>query len=299
MTIFITGGSGFVGRAVRRVAQEERGPEVVIIPRFDAVAFLRSRLAAGQRRATVMHLAWPSLRETFVSPHAAGAGWRDFLDLSVSLRVAAAEAGAWFVGIGSGVEACDPGPAASLGEPYGSYARQKTELMTALLRVAPSAMSWVRLHFMFGPFEHPSRIVPSAIGACLDGTEFACGRRDRRRRWLHVDDTAKLLLDFAAAPVGGVWDITGRQDLSFEELLGLVARAVGKPLRLSGNGSTNGDADLDVVAPTNLAPIVPEWAGRPESLLVRLRDYAHWIEAGRNAARSTLEVDGMGHGQRT
>ena len=299
MTIFITGGSGFVGRAVRRVALMEGGPEVVIIPRIDAVAFLRNRLAGDRRRATVMHLAWPSLRETFASPHAAAARWRDFLDLSVSLRVAAAEAGAWFVGIGSGIEACDPGPAASLGEPYGSYARQKAALMTSLLRVEPSAMSWVRLHFMFGPFEHPSRIVPSAIGACLDGTEFACGRRDRRRRWLHVDDTARLLLDFVAAPVGGVWDITGRQDLSFDELLGLVARAVGKPLRLSEIESTGGDADLDVVAPTNLAPIVPEWAGRPDSLLIRLRDYAHWIEAGRSSVRNQLEIDGMGHGQRT
>ena len=274
MTIFITGGGGFIGRAMLRVAENDHGPEVVNVPRVDAVAFLRSRLAGGQRNAAVIHLAWPSLRETFSAP-AADDGWRGFLDLSVSLRDASAEAGAWFIGIGSGIETC---AAAELGEPYRSYARRKNELMTALFRGEPSNMSWVRLHFMFGPFENPSRIVPSAFRACLDGTELTCGRRDRRRRWLHVDDIAKLLRDFTTAPVAGVWDIAGRQDVSFDELLGLVERAVGRPLRLSTTETSNADSSVDVIAPTNLAPMVPESAGRPDNLLIRLREYVHWIK---------------------
>jgi nucleoside-diphosphate-sugar epimerase len=208
-------------------------------------------------------------------------GWREFLEWSLSLRAVAAELGAWFIGIGSGLEACDIGPGASLVEPYLSYVRHKSALMAALLSAGPSRMSWVRLHFMFGPFERSSRIVPSAIRACVDGTEFGCGRRDRRRRWLPVDDVARLLGDFAAAPVAGEWDIAGRQDLSFDELLSLVARAVGKPLRFSPIEPGTADAQLLLVAPANLSPLVPESAGRPESLLAGLRDYATWIAANR------------------
>lgn len=272
-----------MGRAVCRAARNDRGQDVVIIPRIGALEFLRRRLADGPPHAAVVHLAWPDLRATLEGTQAADLGWREFLDLSVALRVAAADAQAWFIGIGSGLEACAADPTAILGEPYRSYARHKTELMAALRSAAPSGMSWVRLHFMFGPFENPSRFVPAAVQACLDGTEFACGRRDRRRRWLHVDDTARFLLDFTATPLEGVWDIAGRQDLSFDELLGLVARAVGSPLRMARNPSTNGDSDLDVVAPTNMAAIVPEWAGRPENLATRLGEYARSIGAARSA----------------
>ena len=263
-----------------RRAVKDGGTAVVVVPRSGAVEFLRERLGQRRGRAALVHLAWPNLRGVQSTASASGAaaeGWGEYVQWSVALREACSEGGAWFIGIGTGIEACAEDPAVNLAEPYRSYARRKTELMKVLER--PSQTSWVRLHYIFGPYEDPSRLVPSAIRACLKGVEFACGARHRRRHWLYVEDVAALIADFAAAPVTGIWDIAGRQELSFDELLGLVERAVERPLRLAEAETNTADSRLAVVAPTNLASIVPATAGCPENLLARLKDYAHWIEA--------------------
>jgi nucleoside-diphosphate-sugar epimerase len=283
--IFITGADGFIGRAMRRLGQAGAA-EVVPLRRTEEPDAIARRL--GERDgAVLLHLAWPDLQGSASGAGAAvggEGGWRSFVDWSVGLREACARAGAPFIGVGSGVEAYvrpdsdpDPDPGSGLGEPYLSYAGRKTDLRQALSAAGP--ISWVRLHFLFGPGEAARRIVPSAIRASLDGTAFVCGDRDRRRHWLHVDDLAAGLASFAATPQTGVWDLAGGQALSFDELFALVERATGRPLILATAEKATADGRLKLIAPSNPAPNLHAQAGCPGNLLDRLTEYVQWIRA--------------------
>lgn len=260
-TIFLTGAGGFVaGALLKRLAHDKR---------FQPVALSRGGAPpATPAPAVIFHAGWPS--------EPSDRGWAAFVDHSLRLRRIAAERGWRFVGVGSGVEAFADD--ARLKDPYAAYARRKLELRRALEDAGPEGLSWLRLHFLFGPGERPSRIVPSAIAAAKRGAAFLCGSLDRRRRWLGVDDQSAYLADFLAAPVEGDWDIAGRTDISFREFFGLVEQATGRPLRLK-EGETTPDGGIGMIGPARIAAVVPEGAGSPDALLEALRRYADALES--------------------
>ena len=231
---------------------------------FEVVPISRGNvIPPGKSPSIVVHAAWPSND---------AASWAPFRDWSLSLRDSAADRGARFVALGSGVEAYadDPG----LKEPYKSYAQRKVELKHALRAQNPSTVTWLRLHFMFGPGERPSRVIPAAIHAALAGDELICGSLDRRRRWLHVDDQAEYLRRFLKSPQDGDWDIAGRHDVSFRDLLALVGRATGRKLQVKESDAPAPESQLPVIVPERMASIVPADAGEPATLLQRLKEYS-------------------------
>ena len=220
-------------------------------------------LPPSRSPAIVVHAAWPSND---------AADWTPFRDWSLSLRESAVDRGARFVALGSGVEAYADHP--GLKEPYKTYAQRKIALKEAFRARNPEALTWLRLHFMFGPGEQPSRLIPAAIRAALVGDEFICGSLDRRRRWLHVDDQADYLGRFLRSPREGDWDIAGRNDVSFRDLLALVGRATGRKLQVKESDAPAPDSELPVVVPERIASVVPADAGEPDSLLERLKEYS-------------------------
>jgi nucleoside-diphosphate-sugar epimerase len=219
--------------------------------------------------AIVVHAAWPA---------GDAASWSSFRDWSVRLRASAADRGAWFVGLGSGLEAHAAHP--GLKEPYRSYVLRKHELQESLAAIDPERLAWIRLHFMFGPGERSSRIIPAAIRAGLAGEEFVCGSLDRRRRWLHVDDQSDYLEKFLEAPKMGVWDIAGQQSVSFGDMLTLVEQAIGQKLRFRESDESAPDSEICAIFPERMAEVVPVDAGTPGALSKRLREYAECIITG-------------------
>lgn len=254
-TIFLTGSSGLVGSSLQRRLIGDESFCVVPVERSAPIP------AGGSPRDIVVHAAWPSND---------AASWKPFRDWSLDLRRRAVDGGAWFVALGSGVEAHPD----KLKEPYLSYAGRKLELRTALADVDDSLLSWLRLHFMFGPGEQLSRLVPAAIRAGLAKETFICGSLDRCRRWLHVEDQADYLAKFFRAPQPGEWDIAGRHDVSFRDLLGLVGCAIDRDLQLQESDVAAPDSALSVIAPERMAAVVPEDAGDRAALLGRLKEYA-------------------------
>ena len=267
----LTGGNGFIGRAVRRQAAN-RSAELAPIGRDAGLPEPESR----QRLGSVLHLAWPNLVSATASDVACchESDWADFVSWSVELRRQAARAGAWFVGVGSGIEVFSGG---ELAEPYRTYVRRKTELREALAEVEPSGFCWLRVHFTFGPFENAQRIVPAAIRAAIEGDVFRCGPLERRRRWLYVDDVADALIESTQRPRAGIWDVAGAVDVSFRELFACIEEAAGARLRLAQAHQPTADSKLDVVRPTRPSPYVRKGAGSADDLRLRLADYVDWL----------------------
>ncbi|QNP43229.1 NAD(P)-dependent oxidoreductase [Sphingomonas daechungensis] len=235
----------------------------------------RFRVVPVERGTTLPVTDGPSFLIHAAWPHNDDEAWSQFLDWTLELHRSAAACNAWFVALGSGIEACAEHP--GLKDPYLGYARRKLDLRSALEGQGP--LSWVRLHFMFGPGEQPSRLLPAAVRAALANEEFVCGSLDRRRRWLHLEDQADFLARFLVDPQPGQWDIAGRSDVSFRDLLDLVGRAVGRKLQLRESDAPAPDSALAFVVPERMAPVVPADAGDPANLTRRLEEYVAQLRA--------------------
>lgn len=278
--VFLSGAQGYIAGAFRRVAAARRNLVVTPLRRFERPDFASH--AGGADRAAVLHLAWP----TMPSPASdADQVWREYYDWTMALAETAARAGVRFTAVGSGLEVHADDD--RMKEPYRSYAKKKAALKAGLS--ATCDMSWVRLHFMFGPEERATRIIPAAILACVSGETLTCGALARRRRWLHVDDQAEYLSDLIQHSADGDWDVAGQEDVSFRELLALVEQATGRPLRLVESKDRTPDDEISVIKPVRMAPIVPDAAGTTEQLISRIRTYAGAVAERRGTSLTPQE----------
>ena len=94
----------------------------------------------------------------------------------------------------------------------------------------------LRAFQVYGPFDHPGRLVPSAFRAARTGTVLPLTGPGRRRDWVHVDDVVDACVRAASAddlPGGQVLNIgTGRQ-VTNEELVVAAGRAAGRPIEVA------------------------------------------------------------------
>jgi len=93
----------------------------------------------------------------------------------------------------------------------------------------------LRAFQVYGPLDHPARLVPSAVHAARTGTVLPLTTAGRRRDWIFVDDVVEACVRAAHAdglPTGQVLNIgTGRQ-VANEELVAEVARVAGRPVQV-------------------------------------------------------------------
>ena len=93
----------------------------------------------------------------------------------------------------------------------------------------------LRAFQVYGPLDHPGRLVPAALAAARIGAVLPLTGPGLRRDWVYVDDVVDACVRAAAAdhlPGGQVLNIgTGRQ-VTNEALVVEVGRATGRPVRV-------------------------------------------------------------------
>ena len=89
---------------------------------------------------------------------------------------------------------------------------------------------------VYGPLDHPGRLVPTVLRAARDGDPLALTGPGRRRDWVFVDDVVEACVRAACAdelPPGQVLNVgTGRQ-VANEELVAEAERVTGHPIERS------------------------------------------------------------------
>jgi len=95
----------------------------------------------------------------------------------------------------------------------------------------------LRPFHVYGPWEKPHRLLPTAISAALEGRGLALTRERICRDWIYVDDVVEAFLLAAARPIkGGIFNIGSGSMASNEEIVALVENAVGRRIsRLPGD----------------------------------------------------------------
>jgi nucleoside-diphosphate-sugar epimerase len=92
----------------------------------------------------------------------------------------------------------------------------------------------LRAFQVYGPGDHPGRLVPTVLRAAADGTVLALTEPGSRRDWVHVDDVVRACLLAAAADdlaPGQVLNIGTGVQTANEELVALASQVTGRSIR--------------------------------------------------------------------
>ncbi|WP_439547886.1 NAD-dependent epimerase/dehydratase family protein [Falsiroseomonas sp.] len=262
--VLVTGASGFVGRLLP-AALAARGFEVQAAAWRAAGPVLRANLLDEADQAALLRAVKPS-----VIVHAAwyvehGRFWTapqntDWLEASTALaRRFAENGGRRFIGIGSCAEyATEPDeplwPETRPIAPATPYGIAKAALAGRLVAMQGLSVAWARLFHLFGPGEHPERLVPSVALALRQGREAGCasGRpiRDFASTWFVADALAAL----AASSVTGAVNIGAGEGRSIRDIAETIARLAGRPdlLRMGALPDRPGEVPRMVADTTRL-----------------------------------------------
>lgn len=146
-----------------------------------------------------------------------------------------------------------------------------------------ASVAWPRLFFLYGPREHPARLVPSVTNALLAGQPAECTAGTQQRDFLHVEDAAAALVQLVLSDVTGPVNIGSGEAVSVKTVVETIADIVGRPdlLRLGAKPMPPNEPPLLVADVRRLRNEV-KWAPRI-GLRQGLEDTVVWWRR-RNAA---------------
>lgn len=254
MRVCITGGTGFVGRAVVRVLLS-RGHEVVALVRDPAaaravlpqgVALVPGGLADADALAAMFrehrpqalaHLAWEGL------PDYSEANSLKNLDYGTALYGLAADHGVetvlttgscWEYEGRQGCLAEDAPLGTAKAFPAAKSALRRAGL--ALARERGLDFYWLRLFYVYGPGQHGHSLLPTIINAALAGSEPPLRSPGNKNDFVHVDDVAlacALTLEKKPGPdidKTGTYNVGSGTVARVADAASLVYEALGAPV---------------------------------------------------------------------
>lgn len=83
--------------------------------------------------------------------------------------------------------------------------------------------AWGRIFFLYGPHEHPARLVPHVIRGLLRRERVACTEGTQIRDYLYVWDVASAFVSLLASEVTGPVNIASGQPIEVREIIHRIA----------------------------------------------------------------------------
>jgi nucleoside-diphosphate-sugar epimerase len=227
--VLVTGATGFIGRHAR-TALERAGHDVVVM-RVDLLHPRAAPVLVEAARAThLLHLAWYAVPGKFWSAPE-NAEWvkatvrllRAFYDAGGQRAVAAGTC-AEYDWEGDGLLS-ERETAIRPATPYG---RAKAEAFERAGELG-GELAWGRVFFLYGPGEHPDRLVSSVARRLLAGEEAPTTEGAQVRDFMHVADVAGAFAALLDSGVTGAVNIGSGEPVTVREVVEEIARAAGHP----------------------------------------------------------------------
>jgi nucleoside-diphosphate-sugar epimerase len=129
---------------------------------------------------------------------------------------------------------------------YGACKHALDVMAQAFCRSHQLSYAWPRVFFLYGPNEHPDRLVSSVIRSVLQGQEARCSHGRQIRDYLHVQDVADAIVSVLDSTVEGPINIGSGTAVTLRDMIVTIGRALGREdlLKLGAIPSRANDAPL-------------------------------------------------------
>ncbi len=244
--VLITGATGFIGRHtieplvargfdVHAVSSREivAGGADVTWHRADLLdTASRASLLAVTRPTHLLHLAW------YVVPGKLISAPENFAWVSASLDLVqqfGACGGQRVVVCGSAYEydwsfgfCSERRTPAAPDTVYGACKLALNLLLEAYAKQAGLSAAWSRVFFLYGPGEHPHRLVSSVIRSLIANAPARCSHGRQIRDYMHVQDVANGLVALLDSSVTGNVNISSGQPTPLREIVLTIGRLMNR-----------------------------------------------------------------------
>ncbi len=241
--VLLTGASGFIGRQaipflqareyeVHAVASQEQ-PEIpgVILHRVDLLDSAQRRgLMEAVQPTHVLHFAWIATPGIYWTS-SLNLNWQeatlDLLALGKSMGVER------FVGAGTCAEydwsAGFCKEHVTLLQPSTPYGLAKAETGRQVQAMNGISTAWGRIFFLYGPHEHPKRLVSSVILSLLKRERAQCTHGNQLRDVLYVRDVASAFVALLESQAAGAVNIASGVPVTLRTVVQEIAQQMEQP----------------------------------------------------------------------
>ena len=112
---------------------------------------------------------------------------------------------------------------------YGISKLALCQTLSALAEATTLSLAWGRLFWLYGPDEHPDRLVAAAARALAGETRFNATEGRQVRDFLHVADAGAALAALVMSGVRGVVNIGSGEGVQVRDVVLTLAAAAGRP----------------------------------------------------------------------
>jgi nucleoside-diphosphate-sugar epimerase len=146
---------------------------------------------------------------------------------------------------------------------YGACKHALQILTSALAREGSLASAWARIFFVYGPHEHPDRLVASVIRSLLAGEPARTSHGRQVRDYLFVEDVADALVRLLESDVTGPINVASGQAITLRDIVSEIGRQTDRSelIQLGAIAQATTDTPL-VVADTSRLTAELEWQPR-------------------------------------
>jgi nucleoside-diphosphate-sugar epimerase len=159
------------------------------------------------------------------------------------------------------------------------YGVSKDALRRVAMAFAEGAgieIAWGRIFFLYGPHEHPARLVPSVTRHVLRGELARCSDGEQVRDFLHVRDAAGAFAALLDSSTTGAVNIASGVAVTIGEVVGTIGRIAGRPDLIGLGRIPRAPVDPDRIC-ANVEKLFEGTSWRPEfSLESGLRETMEW-----------------------
>ncbi len=114
---------------------------------------------------------------------------------------------------------------------YGNCKNALRLLLDAYSEATGLSSAWGRIFFVYGPYEHPARLVASVIGSILRGEPALCSHGNQIRDYLYIQDAADAFITLLESEVSGQVNIASGYPIALKDIIYRIAKKLnGKEL---------------------------------------------------------------------
>jgi nucleoside-diphosphate-sugar epimerase len=112
---------------------------------------------------------------------------------------------------------------------YGACKHALQVMFDTFTRQTGLSGAWGRIFFLYGPHEHPARLVPSVICSILRSEPARCSHGNQIRDYLYVQDVADAFATLLGSDVVGAVNVASGRPVVLKDVIYNLAEKLGRP----------------------------------------------------------------------